>query len=129
MKTKYINPLLFSIVNNSLLFSKKNYQVKLKKTYFKLLNFLKKNNFIFFFKKKSKTILLYFKFHQSLSIIKFIKIYKNFKKNKILNINNIFNLKKNNNFFFYIFYNNLGFLTIEEVLKYNKGAYLIAKIF
>ena len=42
MKTKYINPLLFSIVNNSLLFSKKNYQVKLKKTYFKLLNFLKK---------------------------------------------------------------------------------------
>ena len=129
MKTKYINPLLYSIVTNSLLYSKRNYKLNLKKRYLNLLLFLKKHNFFFFFKKKNKKLLIYLKFFENISIIKNIKIYKNFKRKKIYNLKKILQIKKNNNFMFYIFYNKLGFLSIEEVLKKRVGAFLIAKIF
>ena len=42
MKTKYINSLLYLIVNNSLKLLKKNSQILFKKRYLELLNFLKK---------------------------------------------------------------------------------------
>jgi hypothetical protein len=46
-----------------------------------------------------------------------------------LNLNQILKLKKKKKFLFFIFYNKLGFLTIEEVLKVRMGAFLIAKLF
>lgn len=129
MKTKYINSLLFLIVNNSLKLVKKNSQIKFKKRYLELLNFLKKNNFLLFFKKINSDLVIYFKFFENLSIIKNIKIYNHLKKKKQLSLKQILTLKKNNKFFFYIFYSKFSFLTIEEVLKRKIGAVLIAKIF
>lgn len=74
-------------------------------------------------------LILFFKIFENISVIKNIKIYKNFKKKKTLNIKQILKLKKNNKFYFFIFYNKLGFLTIEEVIKSKMGAFLIAKIY
>ncbi len=129
MITKSINFILFSILNNSLLYNKKNYQLKFKIKYLNLLTFLKKNNFIFYFKKINNKLNIYFKFLENISVVKNIKIYNHLKKKKILNLNQILKLKKKNKFLFFIFYNRLGFLTIEEVLKLRMGAFLIAKLF
>jgi hypothetical protein len=74
-------------------------------------------------------LIIFFKFFENLSIIKNIKVYKNFKNKKTLNLKQILKIKKNNKFCFYIFYNKLGFITIEEVLKSKIGAFLIAKIY
>jgi hypothetical protein len=105
MKTKYINSLLFLVVNNSLKLVKKNSQIKFKKRYLELLNFLKKNNFLLFFKKINLDLVIYFKFFENLSIIKNIKIYNHLKKKTQLSLKQILTLKKNNKFFFlYILY-------------------------
>ena len=129
MKTKYINYLLYLIINNNLLFVKKNCQISFKKKYLELLIFLKKNNFIFFFKKLKSNLIIYFKFFENLSIIKNIKIYNHLKNKKILSLKQIFKIKKKNIFSFYIFYNKKKFLTIDEVLRKKEGAFLIAKFF
>ena len=129
MLTKSINFILFSIINNSLLYGKKNYELKFKNKYLNLLLFLKKNNFIFYFKKIKNKQNIYFKFLENISVIKNIKVYNHLKKKKILNLNQILKLKKQNKFLFFIFYNKLGFLTIDEILKLRMGAFLIAKIF
>jgi ribosomal protein S8 len=129
MITKSINFILFSILNNSLLYNKKNYQLKFKNKYLNLLIFLKKNNFIFYFKKIKNKLNIYFKFLENISVVKNIKIYNHLKKKKVLNLNQILKLKIKNKFLFFIFYNRLGFLTIEEVLKLRMGAFLIAKLF
>ncbi len=120
---------MFSIINNSLLYGKKNYELKFKNKYLNLLFFLKKNNFIFYFKKIKNKLNIYFKFLENISVIKNIKVYNHLKKKKILNLNQILKLKKQNKFLFFIFYNKLGFLTIDEILKLRMGAFLIAKIF
>jgi hypothetical protein len=129
MITKSINFILFSILNNSLLYNKKNYQLQFKTKYLNLLIFLKKNNFIFYFKKINNKLNIYFKFLENISVVKNIKVYNHLKKKKVLNLNQILKLKKKNKFLFFIFYNRLGFLTIEEVLKVRMGAFLIAKLF
>jgi ribosomal protein S8 len=129
MITKSINFILFSILNNSLLYNKKNYQLQFKTKYLNLLIFLKKNNFIFYFKKINNKLNIYFKFLENISVVKNIKVYNHLKKKKVLNLNQILKLKKKNKFLFFIFYNKLGFLTIEEVLKVRMGAFLIAKLF
>ena len=129
MITKSINFILFSILNNSLLYNKKNYQLQFKTKYLNLLIFLKKNNFIFYFKKINNKLNIYFKFLENISVVKNIKVYNHLKKKKVLNLNQISKLKKKNKFLFFIFYNKLGFLTIEEVLKVRMGAFLIAKLF
>jgi hypothetical protein len=129
MITKSINFILFSILNNSLLYNKKNYQLQFKTKYLNLLIFLKKNNFIFYFKKIKNKLNIYFKFLENISVVKNIKVYNHLKKKKVLNLNQILKLKKKNKFLFFIFYNRLGFLTIEEVLKLRMGAFLIAKLF
>jgi hypothetical protein len=129
MITKSINFILFSILNNSLLYNKKNYQLQFKTKYLNLLIFLKKNNFIFYFKKIKNKLNIYFKFLENISVVKNIKIYNHLKKKKVLNLNQILKLKIKNKFLFFIFYNRLGFLTIEEVLKLRMGAFLIAKLF
>ena len=66
---------------------------------------------------------------ENISVNKNIKFYNHLKKKKILNLNQILKLKKQNKFLFFIFYNKLGFLTIDEILKLRMGAFLIAKIF
>ena len=129
MTTKFVNSLLYSIININLYLKKNNYQLLYKQKYISLLIFLKKNNFIFFFKKIKTDLFIYLKTLDSISIIKNIKIYNHLKKKKTLKITQVLQLKKKNKFYFYIFYNKLGFLTIEDVLKSKIGAFLIAKIF
>lgn len=129
MKKKYINSLLFLVVNSSLYFYKKNSQLFFKKQYLILLNFLKLNSFIFFFKKKNNQLVIFSKFCDNLTIIKNLKIYNHLKKKKILSIRQILILRKKNPFVFFIFFNVFGFLNIEEVIKKKVGAFLIAKIF
>ena len=129
MKKKYINSLLYLVVNSSLKFSKKNCQLYFKKQYLYLLHFLKKNNFIFYFKKVNNQLIIFLKYYENISIFKKIKIYNHLKKKKILNLKQILELKKKNSFCFFIFYTNSGFLSIEDVIKKRTGAFLIAKIF
>ena len=129
LKKKNFNSLLYLIINNNLFFSKKNCQVLFKKKYLELLFFLKKNNLIFFFKKINFRILIFFKYFEQITILKNIKIYNHFENNKILSLNKILQIKKNNFFNIYIFYNKIKFLTIDEVIKNKEGAYLLAKIY
>ena len=129
MKLSINNKLLYLITNNNLLFSKKNSQILYKKKYLILLNFLKKNNYIHYIKKDNMQLSIYLKTFENLSLIKNIKIYNHYKIKKLLTAKEIYNLKKKNNYTFYIFYNNLGFLNIDEVLRINQGAFLIAKIY
>ena len=94
MITKSINFILFSILNNSLLYNKKNYQLKFKNKYLNLLIFLKKNNFIFYFKKINNKLNIYFRFLENISVIKSIKIYNHLKKKKSIEFKSNFKIKK-----------------------------------
>lgn len=129
MTTKFINTLLFSLININVKLKKKNYQLLYRQKYILLLQFLKKHNFIFFFQIIKKNLFISLKTLENIAILKNIKIYNHLKKKKILKIKQILHLKKKNKFYFYIFYNRLGFLSIEEVLKNKIGAFLIAKLF
>ena len=82
MTTKFVNSLLYSIININLYLKKNNYQLLYKQKYISLLIFLKKNNFIFFFKKIKTDLFIYLKTLDSISIIKNIKIYNHLKKKK-----------------------------------------------
>jgi|688.fasta_scaffold134947_7 hypothetical protein len=129
LKKKNLNSLLYLIINNNIFLNKKNCQIFFKNKYLELLFFLKKNNLIYFFKKINFRLLIYFKYFENIAILKNIKIYNHFENNKILSLNKILQIKKNNSFNIYIFYNKIKFLTIDEVIKNKKGAYLLAKFY
>ena len=101
-----------------------------KSEFLPLLNFLKKNNFIYKFKIDSSFnyFILYFKFTFNSIFFKKIKIY-NLDIHSFVKIRNLFLIHHFNFFKFYIILTSKGFYSLFKCLKFNLGGILITSFF
>lgn len=114
---------LFSEIKNGFLAKKTKIIQQYSKKSIEILDILYRDGFIKKYKIETNYIIIYLKYKEKKSIITNIKYISKNNKNIYIKKKKIFKVKKEN----FLLTTTLGFLTIEEVKKYNIGGKFLCK--